>query len=191
MMTRDNSFENFEHFLDGAREAPLLSKCGGPYPVLDGVKPVPWDEARGLAACYFWDCYPGLQLDRLMIGAWQQIMARAEEESKSSAVRRSWWHTIVSFVSSRPSHSPNAKMQLLASISDASWRIADDAETKMEEATGVAEVLGELFQAVAVLIYAGELNDYPLLELAAELALEGYLPVDIERDGEKTTLLIY
>jgi len=164
-------------------EAPLLDKCGGPYPDDPDLLPITWQDAEDRLVAYQIDSTPGLALDKRIhkaLGACQELAMK-----DVGLLRKLFWDH----------REYNEQMRLLWALWDLIWDFVAEKKkawpARYQKALGVYELLPDVFVSTAWLLLYGKLAEYPLLERATQVGLQGYIPVDLGEDEHAGKLLIY
>ena len=173
-------FSNVESFMLAASRASLLSACGGPYPDRADVEVIlSRQRAIDLIADATLDAVPHHELDRVLVEG--RLAARA-------MFGRTWIQSLVD------GGMPNEEKELEKSMKKVVSGVPRQVFQRPSELSIVQAHLVGLFTTTSLLIRAGKLFCFRNVALATDLAMAGYLPVDLALRGKNRNedcVLIY
>ena len=161
--------------------AELLSRCAAAYP--QGVQPVSWDTVMERISGMLLDVSPSCRLDEII------LEAKCDGERGLPRVplgQRILWKLGWSR-EARNLHKAYADIRnIVEGMSNRrQWR-----RRFRRDFAFLEDYLMTLFEAVACVVCVGRLSDHPVRVDVAELALNGFLPVDIEREGPNARIFV-
>ncbi len=183
MCDRDKSgsrwYESIDSFFRTLKEAPLLSKCGGPYPDNLRLRPVSLDQALDVMSGIVLDINPSCALHGMLLDAGRRADALA---------RSGWMRALTTFLYV-------GKRRLLEDTTDKAARIVfdlcEDWPDKFEKEIFVSEYLRDFFVALSGLVAMGAIDEFPKLITLTDLIFAGFLPVDIEESDDEFRILVH
>lgn len=169
-----------EEILSRIEVANLLALCGGPYPDDSAVSHVEsLDTALEIIA--------GSQLDATPHSNWDRTLTTAFQESQR-ALKQQKGMLAGLFLG-------NPLRERERSIGELVRRRMKEAnlpaKLKPTDSTIVASHLTGLFNTASLVLDANRRSAWPLVIKAADLALQGYLPVDFAGEGQSQRVLVY
>ena len=178
------SWETPESFRARVESAKLCHRCGGPYPVLPQVEPLPdWDEAAALVL----DAHAGLFDFDLTAGA-ALASGAAWRALRPASVPARLGRMVGCDPLSREAKAVSDAFRGRVSRSLCDWRHDDRDATAID--TFSSQLTG-IFEGGWLLLHAQALHEFPILSLAAEVALAGFLPVHSVVRGRQDNLIIH
>jgi len=200
-------FTTLQAFLSAVKTAPLFSRCGGPYPDDQRLRPISWEEAGPMLDSYALDVSPHLELDKLMTTVCREVYHKLAGEKEMGCLL-SLWSCLTTCPYERNEGTRSLKAfrdtvddELRDFIRKRAGLMVENAKKKtspVEEndwltvaPVAAGDALCELLMTVAELIRFSDVAQYPLLKCAAQIALDGYLPLDVEHTERGDVLLVY
>lgn len=154
-----------------------MAKAGGPYPQCPGTEPTSWEHAVDCASTIYWDVTPWLKLDKLMCEAIRR--ADALPPGASWISRAASWAG-VGAAAGRTQSLDGEILTAMHNLFQKVEAVAVPAAEWKKVRPFFEDAMAQLFLAVGRLLDTEKRPDFPLLCLAAQVALDGYFPVDIE-----------
>lgn len=162
--------------ITSVRSAPLLARCGGPYPDDPLVETVSWKRAKEILSSYELDTSPQFMLDKRMVRA-----ARMCDSQAAKGV--GLWRRVFR----NPDDYNEATRRLARLREEVDGCVVENARNwseMYEREGGVENLFCGLFYSIAALAVCGFTGMFPELTKAAALAFDGYLPLDLsEAEG--------
>lgn len=178
-------FRTPHSLIDAIENAPLLSRCGGPYPQIDWLQVVNKKDALDKMTCYLLDSTAQLCLDKRIGKAESEACFGLEAPFvkrilTAMALSKEWWQRRW------------YDRRLTANGYPGEPEAQKHDEFKGEpDAWAVPAVLLELFLAVGHLVIFSKVEEFPELAAVSVVALKGYLPTDIRFSGADMKVLTY
>ena len=148
--------------------APLLSRCGGPYSADPTILPV---ESLSIAL----NRIAGSLLDAVPHSNWDQTLTSAYRESRKAIRQKTSL-----FKSLTIGGTLRARERRLRNVVEHGvGQSVLGARLTVSDKVIVASHLAEFFNVISIVLDANRERDWPIAIKAAEVALEGYLPVDL------------